>query len=201
MTVACVLDGVIQFPLRDDVTIADIPPHKREHFRPVEGEPPTFDPRIGVVSGPVYALDQNRVTRSWRLAERDLATVKAEFCAAIDNTAEEIRARYATPHAGMVMTYQEKFACANAVDQMGKEAANALSLNEATQKFAVLAASVGVEAETLWDCAQVVITKYNQWTMLANAIERTRLSAKKSINESASVEAALAAFEDAKWTV
>ena len=200
MTIARLADGAIA-EQRSDIALSDVPEHKRENWKPVEGDVPAHDPRVHTLTGPTYQIEANRVLRVWQKTARDLEAVKAELCTSVDDQAEAIRGKYATTQAGMTMTYQEKFACANAVNAMGKEAANALSQEEATQMFAVLAASIGVERPTLWECSELVISKYQQWAALAHQIERTRLSAKKAINDSASVEAALAAHEAVTWTV
>lgn len=199
MTIARIADG--QVAEQRELSFDSVPEHKRDMWRPIEGELPAFDARIHAITGPTYQIGSDKVQRVWVKQDRDLSAVQAELAAAIDEQAEKIRGKYATTQAGMTMTYQEKFACANAVNAMGKEAANALSLEQATQMFAVLAASIGVEKPTLWECSELVISKYQQWAALAHQIERTRLSAKKAINDSASVEAALAAYEAVTWTV
>ena len=128
-----------------------------------------------------------------------LSTVRADLAARVDADAEQERLRYITPGAGMAMTYRDKFDQAQAVDQMGEAAANTLTGEERIAQFPVLAASVGIEAETLWACAQLVIEKYEQFAMIANGIERTRLAAKKSISDASDAATARAVYEAITW--
>jgi len=130
-----------------------------------------------------------------------LPSVKARLLRAVDDDAETVRLRYITPGAGMAMTYSEKFAQAQGVNAIGKDAANGLSQQEREAQFPTLSASIGLEAETLWDCAQLVLRKYAQFAALSLAIERTRLAGKKAISEASSAEASRAAYEAIKWTV
>lgn len=131
----------------------------------------------------------------------DLATVKGKFKARVDDDAERVRLKYLTPGSGMAMTYAEKRDQANAVHGMGQAAANALSEAERVAQFPTLAASVGLEADTLWDCAQLVIGKAEAWADLSNVIERTRLLGKKSISNASDAASSKAAYEAIVWTV
>lgn len=120
------------------------------------------------------------------------------LCAKIDAAAMGRHAEHITVSPFMAMVYLEKFAQANAINGMGREAANALT--DAQLRFPLVAASIGIDGTTLWDVAQVVIQKYLEWCHMAGGVETVRLGAKKAIRESASVEAANAAYEAAKWT-
>lgn len=134
------------------------------------------------------------------LAEFDiLGDLKSRLKQRIDADAEVIRLRYITPGAGMAMTYQEKFAQAQAVNAFGQEYANALTQQEREASFPTLSASVGLEAATLWDCAQLVIQKYAQFATLSKVIEGTRLAGKKAISDAADEAAARAACEAITW--
>lgn len=128
-----------------------------------------------------------------------LAAVKARLKRDVDDAAENTRLHYITPGFGMMLTYQEKFAQAQAVGGMGEAAANALSAEDAEQQFPTLMASVGIEAETLWGCAQLVLQRYAGFALLSNGIERARLSAKKSISDASDVETAFAVYEALTW--
>jgi len=130
-----------------------------------------------------------------------LPTLKAQLSKAVDEDAERFRLRYITPGAGMAMTYMEKRDQANAVHAMGQEAANALTEAERVAQFPTLAASVGIEAATLWDCAQLVIAKSEAWADLSHVIERTRLLGKKSISDASDAASARAAYEAIAWPV
>ena len=125
--------------------------------------------------------------------------VKGELKARLDDDAERIRLRYITPGSGMAMTYTEKRDQANAVHDLGEAAANALTEQQAAEQFPTLAASVGLEAATLWDCAILVIQKTEAWATLSHVIERTRLSGKKAIGDASDAAAARAAYEAITW--
>lgn len=131
----------------------------------------------------------------------DLAQLKAQLSRAVDDDAERVRLKYITPGAGMAMTYNEKHAQARAVDALGQTAANALTEAEREDQFPTLAASVGIEGATLWDCAALVIQRYEQFADLSRVIERTRLQGKKSISDASDVASARAAYEAITWTV
>lgn len=95
------------------------------------------------------------------------------------------------------MVYQEKFAQAQAVAAMGETAANAMSQADRESQFPTLSASVGIEAATLWACAQLVLAKYAQFAAFSLYIERARLAGKAAIasaTDAASVRAAYAAI-------
>ena len=126
--------------------------------------------------------------------------VKAALLARVDNDAETVRLKYITPGVGMSMTYAEKKDQAIAVLQMGEASANALANNGAVE-FPTLSASVPLEAASLYAAAQLVISKYEQWTALSRIIETTRLSGKKAISDASDAASARAAYEAITWTV
>ena len=127
------------------------------------------------------------------------ATTKVRLAKQIDTDAEAIRLKYITPGAGMQLTYQEKFAQAQAVHGIGEAAANALDVTAREARFPTLSASVGIEAPTLWDCADLVLLRYAVFAQLSFTIEKTRLAGKKAINEAASVAAAETAYKAIDW--
>lgn len=187
MEYARVVDGeVVEFR-----EIADMPPHKAYLWRPVlkEGSGPLLQT--------IVEAERVRLVRS----ERSLDAVKTEYMGRVDADAEGIRQKYVTPGAGMAMTYQEKHAQARAVDALGQTAANALAEAEREDQFPTLSASVGIEGATLWDCAQLVIQKYEQFADLSRIIERTRLQGKKAISDASDVQGVKSAYEAITWTV
>lgn len=133
--------------------------------------------------------------------DRALDEIKRELHSRLDNAAENRRIRYLTPGTGMSMTYAEKRDQANAVHDMGETAANAMTAQEQVAQFPTLAASVGLEAPTLWACAQLVIAKSEAWATLSHTIERTRLLGKKAISDASDAATARAAYEAIEWTV
>jgi len=156
------------------------------------------------VRGPSLAdiewLDQVQTVPSAEEVEAaSLAVVKVDHASRLDADAEAARLRFLTPGAGMMMTYQEKFAQAQAVAAVGEAEANALSQVDREEQFPTLAASVGIEAETLWDCAHLVLQKYAEFAQISLVIERTRLSAKKAISDASDAAAVRAAYEAITW--
>lgn len=128
-----------------------------------------------------------------------LATVKAALSKQIDNDAEAVRLRYITPGDGMAMTYQEKFAQAQAVNSMGQSVANAMSQAAREAQFPTLSASVGIEAATLWECAALVLQRYAAFAQLSLGIERARLAAKKAVVSAPDIASARAAHGAIVW--
>lgn len=128
-----------------------------------------------------------------------LPTLKDQLSKRVDEDAERVRLRYITAGVGQSMTYLEKHNQAIAVEALGETAANALSEQDRAAQFPTLAASVGIEAPTLWACAQLVILKYEAWAALSHVIERTRLLGKKSISDASDAAAAQAAYEAIAW--
>jgi hypothetical protein len=124
---------------------------------------------------------------------------KADYARRVDADAEACRLQFITPGAGMTMTYAEKFAQAQAVDAMGADAANALSIADREAQFPTLAASVGIEGSTLYECAELVLDKFAQFAALSLMIERARLAGKASIKAAATVDDVRAAYEAIVW--
>lgn len=133
------------------------------------------------------------------LVDPALSVEKKKAAREIDDAAENIRLRYITPGAGMALTYQEKFAQAQAVQAMGEEAANAMSQADRELQFPTLSASVGIEAQTLWACAALVLERYTQFAALSFAIERARLSGKAAVAAASTVQGVQEAREAIAW--
>ena len=130
----------------------------------------------------------------------DLPALKIELSRRVDVDAETYRLRYITPGDGMQMVYAEKFAQAQGVLGLGEKAADALSKDDREAQFPTLSASIGIEAETMWACAQLVLLKYAQFAQLSLRIERTRLEGKRAVALASDVTAAQAAYEAITWT-
>lgn len=128
-----------------------------------------------------------------------LADAKRTAIASVNQAAESVRLRYLTPGAGMALTYQEKFAQANAVYGLGEQAANAMSEADRLQQFPILARSVGIECETLWACAMLVLERYQQFNEVAGTIEANRLTGIAAIKAAASVQGVQTAHEAIAW--
>ena len=124
---------------------------------------------------------------------------RGAYAARIDADAERVRLRYITAGAGMAMTYAEKRAQADKVLALGQEAADALAQVEYGAQFPTLAASVGIEGGTLFECASLVIAKAAAWGQLSYGIERTRISGKAAIAASANSATARDAYQSIVW--
>jgi hypothetical protein len=128
-----------------------------------------------------------------------LQSVKTRYRSMIDDDAEGVRLRYVTPGAGMAMTYQEKFAQAQAVAAMGEQSANAMSEADRLEQFPTLAASVGIEESTIYACAQLVLARYAAFAAMSYQIERARLQGKAAVAAASDVQGVVAAYEAVAW--
>ena len=90
------------------------------------------------------------------------------------------------------------FRSALAVQQMGEAAASALADSGAAQ-YPVLAASVPLEAPTLWAAAQLIISRYEAYMTIGGRIKRAAVEAKKAIADAPDAAAAKAAYEAVQW--
>jgi hypothetical protein len=66
-------------------------------------------------------------------------------------------------------------------------------------QFPVLAASVGLEADTLFAAADLVMARKEAWASIGGVIERVRLAGKKAIGEAQTESAARQAYEGIRW--
>jgi hypothetical protein len=129
----------------------------------------------------------------------DLAALKAMLRTQVDFDAARERLKYISPGAGIEMTYLEKHAQAQAVLALGEVAANALTEAERIAQFPTLAASVGIEAPTLYACAHLVSQRYEFYATISYPIETARLAGKKAIADAADAAAAQAAYGAITW--
>lgn len=128
-----------------------------------------------------------------------LSVMQASYQRKIDADAEAVRLRFITPGSGMALTYQEKLSQAQAVLTLGEDAANALTPTERDTQYPVLAASVGIEAETLYACAQLVVSKYEAFSRVSLLIERARLGGKSAVAAAGDKAGVLAAYTAIVW--
>ncbi|HAF39538.1 MAG TPA: hypothetical protein DCG72_11185 [Gammaproteobacteria bacterium] len=184
---------------RRDITMADVPVHKQANWRPLVVDKPAFDGRLYTETGPTVTITADEARETWTLTAKPLDVVKAVFHSAVDDDAEQIRLKYVTPGDGMMMTYREKLEQAEQAVAQGQAAIDALTTEEETAAYPTLSASVGIEAATLWDCAQLVLTTYQQWAVLSNAIEKTRLAGKKAISDAGNVDDVKTAYDAINW--
>ncbi len=205
------LDGG-QILRRKSYDLSTWPEYKRNAVDVKGDGGPVYRPVSYVGEGPIEAvaigMSAVTITRSAAtLVEPEplpiptLAELKDQLSANVDMQAEQVRQKYITAGDGMVMTYREKFEQAELVNEIGEVAANALSSEERIAAYPTLAASVGLEAPTLWECAQLVRLNYAQFAQLSHVIEKTRLSGKASVSSASTAEEAQAAYEAIQWTV
>lgn len=71
------LEGGIIVETRSDLMLADVPEHKRDRWRQIEGEPPTYDPRVETISGPALLIEPDRVVRQWTVHRKSDAEISA----------------------------------------------------------------------------------------------------------------------------
>ena len=146
------------------------------------------------------ATDQQRAAAALALLTYDdLTALKHELRVSIARDAETTRQKFITPGSGKAMDYLEKHNQANAVHDLGQEVANALSESDRRAQFPTLAASVGREAPTLWECAQIVIARYEAWATISYDINTAELDGKIAIRDASDAAAARAAYEAITW--
>lgn len=145
-----------------------------------------------------YVADRYPDGATWQEmnAAAQLTALKTELKAAVDDAAERERLKYVTAGAGQAMEYQ----------QAATEAADLLSaiqfdpdfeLNPS--QFPMLAASIGIDGETLAEVAATVNTMHAQWRAIGSAIRAARLNAKAAIDAAEDEAAAMAV--SAVWPV
>lgn len=117
----------------------------------------------------------------------DLAAIKTALKQQIDAQAESERGKYLTAGAGQALTYQRK-----TQEALDYQAAVAFEEEIDPAHFPMLAASLGIDGETLADVAAVVMAMDAAWAKIGAAIERARLSAKAAIDVAVDEETARA---------
>lgn len=108
----------------------------------------------------------------------------------VDTSAETERKRYITPGEGQAMTYQRKV----------EEAKRAILEEEpAAADYPMLAASLGVDGDTVKEIATIVLAMDAAWAVIGSAIEKIRMNTKKAVDEAASAEAVNAIVAAIVW--
>jgi hypothetical protein len=183
MPIARIENGT--FVEQRDMALADVPEHKRAAWRPVEGDPPSFDLLFYSVTGPVLQIEPTRVLRVWTAAPRDLATVKAETKMAISVAAENARLQYITPGSGKAMSYQQVAAEARTyVITGGAGVYPFLQARVSSGRYADLAAA-----------AAGTIAIEQKWAAVGSVIDRIEDAAKFAIDAATTVEQVQAAMQ------
>jgi len=130
----------------------------------------------------------------------DIELVRATYLTHVDEWAEFMRSKSQTKGATQSIVHQEKFSQAEAVRQLGKDEADCLSPSDYNDAYPLLAASVGIEAPTLWECAGIVMAAYFKFIREAANIEAQRLSTKRAIRNAPNSDRVVAAYEALEWT-
>jgi len=167
-----------------------------------------FTPDVAATLQPV----PDEVGQGWRLIEDKwqppqqpeppaLDQVKADLKDQIDVAAEVERLRYITGGSGQAMTYQEKVA--QAVTYTKTHLVHMADPDNAPEpniaEYPLLAASLGIDGDTLLEVAETVTFAYALWQQIGAAIEATRLLAKVAIDEAADIEDAQGLFDALIW--
>lgn len=155
--------------------------------------------RIRIKANPTLLHFRAILAAGLEIAPMPVTAAKAHYSRKIDEDAEAVRLRYLTPGSGMAQVYQEKFAQALRVSTMGAQEANALSIADREAQFPTLAASVGIERATLYECAELVLEKYAQFAALSLPIESARLAGKRAVAKASDLAGVRAAYEAIAW--
>lgn len=111
----------------------------------------------------------------------ELNALKATLRTKIDADAEAARLRYITGGAGQAMTYQQKAAEAVAL---------LADVDLRPEDYPLLAAEIGITADTLLGVAQVVFEAHQGWRQIGAQIEALRLNGKDGVNAAETIEEA-----------
>lgn len=143
-----------------------------------------------LISGFGYTIKDGSIVDPPPAEAIPLSAIKADLKALVDATAETERKRYITPGEGQAMTYQRKV----------EEAKRAILEEEpSADDYTMLAASLGVDGETVKEIATIVLAMDAAWAVIGSAIEKIRMNTKKAVDEAASAEAANAVVAAIVW--
>lgn len=120
----------------------------------------------------------------------DMDALKTQAKRAVDSAAENERLKYVTPGQGQSLTYQRKL----------EEARLATSQDDPPpEDFPFLAASVGIDGDTVKSVAGVVIEMDRQWSSIGASIEKTRLTAKRDIDRAKDAQSVETVLSSLPW--
>ncbi|WP_155272903.1 MULTISPECIES: hypothetical protein [Agrobacterium] len=150
----------------------------------------SHDEWLMLISGFGYTIKDGAIVAPPPAEEIPLSEIKAKLKARVDALAEAERKRYITPGEGQAMTYQRKV----------EEAKRAILEEEPTAAdYTMLAASLGVDGETVKEVATIVLAMDAAWAVIGAGIEKVRMNAKKAIDGAASADAANAIVDAIVW--
>lgn len=129
----------------------------------------------------------------------DLAVLKRELCARIEQDAGRRRRHYSTDAFAKMDEYAEAAAEALRVFKMGAEAANALA-DHGRADFPVLSASVPFEAATLFAAAELVADRREAAAEINGDIKRDALAGRTAVMAATTEAEANAAYGAIQWS-
>lgn len=133
---------------------------------------------------------------AWVHVPPPLGPLKAALKARLEADAEAERLKYVTAGAGQAMEYQQA-----AAEAEGLLTAIALDpdYEPLPEIYPMLAASLGIDGETLAEVAATVAAMHGQWRQIGSAIRAARLAGKAAIDAAVTAEDAQAAFDAVVW--
>lgn len=180
----------------DGTYVAGEPDENGEPTEPVYVFPEIPAGAVEVPTPPSHASEVwDFEAEAWDAAH-SLATLKASLKARLDADAEAERLRYITAGAGQAMEYQQAAAEA---DLLLTAVAADPEIEPDPLQYPMLAASVGIDGDTLVDVATTVATMHGQWRVIGSAIRAARRAGKEAIDAAPTAEAAQAAFDAVEW--
>jgi hypothetical protein len=174
---ARISDGQI-IEWRRDLTMEQVPLHKRALWREVPAKPDA-DPRHTLVTGPHVTGDG----LEWSVTPRPVETVRAEQVSRLEEAAEARRHALSAPLAGKRDAYLLKAELAVKAE-LGDTDAQALIASEAAAR--------GVSEPEL---RALILQRRAAWTAAAMAIETTEAAMKAAVLAAADGPAAVAAAD------
>lgn len=182
MTIARIEDSTIVE--QREMSLSDVPEHKRGAWRPIEGDAPAVDLSTHMIEGPVYQIEPTRVLRVWTVTPRDLAVVKSESKLRVSTLAEMARGKYITLGSGKAMSYQQVAQEAISYGATGGAGSYPfLQARVASGRYPDLAAAVAATQQIA-----------AQWVAIGSAIDQVEDAAKLAIDVATTVDQVQAAM-------
>jgi len=163
---------------------------ERAEFNVFPFTPLSIPDGMRAVGSPYFVVTDNEVVERADLEEIPLVEVKDRLFRQIDGEAEQCRLKYITAGAGQAMTYQRKF------EQAERFISDSAPV---PQNYPLLAASVGIEGDDLYQVAQLVLNMSAMWEAVAGQIETARLGAKALVATSETITDAEAVVAGIAW--
>ncbi len=165
---------------------------KGNYWRRVVDTPPSFDDDIETRAATGWTIGETTATRTYSVAAKNLAALKASYAARVKADAEAERARYITAGSGKALEYREK------VSELAAWAADPADPKDPAgyPLFAAEATGLGI---TLAAARARVATAYGQWKAIGAAILAVEMAAGKAIEDAADGAGVKAAYAAIAW--